>query len=185
VILLSLGLILFLFPHLWREFGLRPVLLRTLPSEGAYKGLYTLVSFLGLGLIIWGMGSAPFTMIFQPAFEWRWLSHLLMLPAFILVAAGNLPMSHVRMVLHHPMLLGVLLWAVAHLWANGDLASLLLFGSLGLWSAVKVFTLRHQARQPRNPHIGWDLIALVVGLVLYGLVFTFHGQLFGVGLTLA
>ena len=81
------------------------------------------------------------------------------------------------------MLLGVLLWSLAHLWSNGDLASALLFGSFGLWSIIKIITLRHQAREPKKPHVGWDLIALVLGLILYGLIFTFHGQLFGVGLT--
>jgi uncharacterized membrane protein len=184
VILLSIGLILFLFPHLWREVGLRPALLRALPSEAAYKALFSLVTFLGLGLIIWGMTVAPFTMVWQPLFELRWVSHFIMLPALILVAAGNLPMSHLRMLLRHPMLLGVLLWSLAHLWANGDLASLLLFASFALWSMVKIFTLRHQARQPRKPSIVWDLIALVTGVVLYLLIFIFHGQLFGVGLTL-
>lgn len=184
MIQLSLGLFLFLFPHLWREFGLRTTLLQALPSEGAYKGLFSLVTFAGLGLIIWGMSVAPFTMVWQPPFEWRWLSHVLMLPALVLTVAGNLPMSHLRMVLRHPMLLGVLLWALAHLWANGDLASLLLFGSFAVWSGIKIFALWHAPRPPRNPRLAWDLIALVLGLVLYGLIFTFHGQLFGVGLTL-
>lgn len=183
MILLSLGLILFLVPHLWREIGLRRVLLAALPSEGAYKGLFSLVTFLGLGLIIWGMSVAPFSMVWQPKFELRWLSHLIMLPALILVAAGNLPMSHSRMILRHPMLLGVLLWSLAHLWSNGDLASALLFGSFGLWSIIKISTLRHQAQGARKPHVAWDLIALLLGLLMYGLIFTFHGQLFGVGLT--
>lgn len=182
--LLVAGLILFLFPHVWRELGLRTPIMAHFPSEGAYKGVFSLLSLAGLVLIIYGKSVAAFTMIWEPVFEMRWLSHLLMLPALILVSAGNLPMSHLRMSLRHPMLLGVLLWGIAHLWANGDLASLLLFGSFSLWSFWKLVSLHHQPRPPKQPRFAWDIIALVTGLVLYGLIFIYHGQLFGVGLTI-
>lgn len=183
MVLLNTGLLLFLFPHLWRELGLRNKLINQLASESAYKGVYSLLSLVGLALIIYGKSQAPFIMIWQPLFEWRWLSNLIMLPALMLVMAGNLPMSHFRMTLRHPMLLGVCLWGLAHLWANGDLASMLMFGSLTLWAALKFFTLHKQPRPPKSPRLVWDVLVILLGMLLYGLIFTFHGHLFGVGLS--
>lgn len=180
---LIIGLILFLFPHLWREFGLRGVLVDQIASQGTYKIIFSLLVAGGLALIIYGKATAPFVMIWQPFFELRWVSHLLMLPAVVLVVAGNLPMSHFRMALRHPMILGTCLWGLAHLWANGDMASMLLFGGFALWSAIKFISLRSQPRPPKSPRLVWDLLVILIGLFLYGLIFTYHGQLFGVGLS--
>jgi len=181
--LLIIGLFVFLFPHFWRELGLRDKLINQIASENTYKGIFSLLSLAGLLLIIYGKAQAPFIMVWQPLFEWRWLSHLFMLPALVLVMAGNLPMSHFRMGLRHPMMLGVALWGIAHLWANGDLASMLLFGSFTLWSLIKFVTLHSQPRPLKQPRVVWDVIVILFGLALYGLIFTYHGQLFGVGLS--
>lgn len=184
--LLIIGLLLFLIPHLLRELGLRDRLIDALTSEGAYKGAYSLAALLGLGFIILGKGQATFSMVWQPLFEWRVLSHVLMLPAFILLAAGNIPPSHLGATVRNPMVLGVVLWGSAHLWANGDLASMLLFGSFTAWGVVKFASLARSYEPPaKSPGIIWDIIAVVVGLILYGLITIFHGQLFGVGLSLA
>ena len=107
--LLIIGLLLFLLPHLLRELGLRDRLIETLLSEAAYKGAFSLAALLGLGLIILGKGQASFSMVWQPFFEWRGLSHVLMLPAFILLAAGNMPSSHLGATVRNPMVLGVVL----------------------------------------------------------------------------
>lgn len=183
--LLILGLLLFFFPHFWRELGLRRYLIDLVASESTYKAIFSLMSVAGFIMLIMGKADAPFTMLYQPAFELRWISHLVMLPALYLVLLGNLPMSHIRYHLRHPMLLGVLLWGLAHLWANGDLASTLLFGSFSLWAAIKFVTLHKQPRPPKMPRIGWDLLGLVIALVAYGLIFVYHGELFGVGLAIA
>ena len=185
MVLLNTGLLLFLFPHFWRELRLRDKLIKLVASESAYRGIFSLLALIGLILIVYGKSRAPFIMIWEPFFEWRWLSHLLMLPALILVMAGNLPMSHFRMSLRHPMLLGVCLWGLAHLWANGDLASMVMFGSLTIWAAIKFFTLHKQPRPPKSPRLIWDLIVVLSGMLVYGLIFTYHGHLFGVGLSVA
>lgn len=184
--LLLIGLLLFLAPHLLREVGLRDKLIDSMPSEGVYKGVYSLAALLGLGLIIVGKGQASFSMLWQPLFEWRVLSHVLMLPAFILFAAGNMPPSHLSATVRNPMVLSVVLWGAAHLWANGDLASVMMFGSFTVWGLVKLVSLaRRYEPAVKPPSIIWDIIAVVVGLALYGLITIFHGQLFGVGLSLA
>ena len=124
-------------------------------------------------------------MVWQPFFEWRTFSHVLMLPAFVLVAAGNMPPSHLGAAVRNPMLLGVVLWGCAHLWANGDLASMILFGSFTLWALVKFVSLGRHYTPAKPPSLIWDGIAIVVGLILYGLISVYHGQLFGVGLSIA
>lgn len=184
VTLLIVGLLLFFLPHLFYELGLRQRLVETLPSEGAYKGIYSLLSLVGLVLIVMGKGQADFVMVWEPRFELRSISHVLMIPVFILVAAGNMPMSWLRKNLRNPMMLGTLLWGIAHLWSNGDLASILLFGGFSLWAAFKFVSLglRHGPVET-TASLMWDGIALVVGLVLYFVFAVLHGELFGVGLS--
>ena len=181
---LIIGLLLFFLPHLLREVGMRDVLLNKLGSETAYKGTYSLVALLGLALIIYGKSVAPFQMIYAPPFELRWVSHLIMLPATILSTLGNLPTSYLAKALRHPMLLGVIMWGGAHLWANGDLASLLLFASFELWAVIKFAHLSISQPPRRSASILWDIVGIVLGLIVYALVFTYHGQLFGVGLSI-
>lgn len=186
MIILISGLVLFFAPHLLRELGLRQSVINALPSEGAYKGIYSVVSLTGLVLIIWGKSSSPFTMIWQPMYELRFISHMMMIPALILLAAGNMPMSFIRKFLRNPMLLGVLFWSLSHLWSNGDLASILLFGSFALWSAIKFTMLGLASDTASKPaSVFWDTIALVGGLTMYALISIYHGHLFGVGLNLA
>lgn len=183
---LVLGLTLFFAPHVLRELDLRQALKDALPSEGAYMGLYSLVSLAGLVLIIWGKSLAPFQMIWQPVYEWRSLSLILMIPVMICIVAGNVPLSYLRKILRNPMLVGILLWSLSHLWSNGDLASMLLFGSFALWSSVKMCTLRAVVDvQPKSPGFIWDIISLLVGLGLYAVIGLYHGELFGVGVSLA
>jgi len=192
--ILIIGLLLFLLPHTLSELGQRDRLMASLPSIGAYKGLYTLVVLTGLALIIFGKSQSPFVMMWQPIYELRFLSMVLMIPAVILVLAGNLPPNYLRKYLRNPMLLGVTLWGIAHLWANGDLASILLFGSFTLWAGgkfiVKSFsgarstaTSLNSSDSAQAASLIWDGIAIAAGLAVYVLISIYHGQLFGVGLS--
>lgn len=180
MLILLLGLGLFIVPHLFRETGARDRLISRLGPSG-YKGFYSLMSLAGLALIIYGKSRAPFVQLWEPVFEYRWLSLALMIPSLTLVAAGNLPDSALKTRIGHPLLVGVLLWALAHLWANGDLASVLLFASLGFWATLKALTLPRANAVAANR---WDPASLGIGLVAYALLVIFHGSLFGVGLSL-
>lgn len=186
VALLIGGLLLFLIPHLFHELGLRRRLLENLPSENAYKGLFSLLVLVGLVMIVVGKGQAEFTMIWEPRFELRNISLILMIPVFILVVAGNIPLSFLRKTVRNPMMLGTVFWGIAHLWSNGDLASILLFGSFTLWAGFKFISLGlRNGPVTARPSLLWDGVALIAGLVLYGLIAVFHGELFGVGLSFA
>lgn len=185
MLILCLGLGIFIVPHLVREFGLRDKLRDEVLGIPAYMGIQSVLALLGIGLIVWGKSTAPFVMLWEPIFELRYLSSILMIPAFILVVAGNMPMSFLRWQFRNPMLLGVVIWGFAHLWANGDLASVLLFASFGLWAGLKFVTLRKVNASTDELELSWlmrDFIAVIVGLVLYYLVYVYHGVLFGVGL---
>ena len=114
--LLVIGLLLFFIPHLLRETGLRDHVLGKLPSAAAYKGAFSLAAAIGICLIVLGKSQATFFTVWQPPFEWRVVSHFLMLPGAILMTTGNLPPSHLAAATRNPMLLGVGLWGLAHLW---------------------------------------------------------------------
>lgn len=143
---LAAGLILFLGVHSLRLFaeGWRSRLIARW-GEGLWKGIYSLVSLLGLVLIVRGYGEARQ----MPEILWvspLWLRHLtvaLTLPAFVLVLAAYLPGSVFKVRLGHPMLAGVKIWAFAHLLANGTQADLLLFGSFLVW-AVSGFVIHRR-----------------------------------------
>ena len=92
-----------------------------------------MLSLVGLTLIVLGFyklhlhpGKNP--ILWDPPTWTRHMALALMLPAMIALVATYVP-SHIHVMLKHPMLVAIKIWALAHLLANGDLASLLLFGS--------------------------------------------------------
>ena len=109
-----------------------------------------------------------------------------MLPVMILLVASQVPAGRIKAAVKHPMLLGVKIWALAHLLVNGDLASVLLFGGFLAWAVVDRISEKKRllAGLTRNPEAGplkWDIIAVVGGLVLYVLfVVVLHKLLIGV-----
>ena len=137
--LLIIGLLLFLGVHSVRIVaeGFRSAQIARI-GPLAWKGLVTLASLVGFGLIIWGYGVARQ----QPVVLWpspAWLRHgaaLLMLVSFVFLAAAYVPGNGIKARLGHPMVLGVKTWALAHLLANNTLADLLLFGSFLVWAVL-------------------------------------------------
>jgi uncharacterized membrane protein len=155
-------------------------------GEGAWKGLYALVSLVGFALICYGFGlarGAPVILYSPPA----WLRHvalLLMLPVFPLLIAAYLP-GRIKAAAKHPMLAAVKFWALAHLLANGSLADVLLFGGFLVWAVMDRISLKRrpvQAALRTAPPGPWnDVIAVVLGLSIYALLIVWaHVRLFGV-----
>ncbi len=146
---LVLGLLLFLGTHSIRiaADGWRTARIAQL-GENRWKGLYSLASALGLGLIIWGYGMARA----EPVALWTppdWTHHLaalLTLPAFVLIAAAYVPGSRIKAAIGHPMVAGVKVWAVAHLLSNGNLADVLLVGAFLLWAVADFRSARQRDR---------------------------------------
>ena len=182
-----LGLVLFLGVHTLptrRELRAQTV---AAMGEGGYKIGYTLVSLAGIALIVWGFAhyrATGWIDVWDPPKALKHITVALMLPAVILVVAAYIR-GRIYAALKHPMLAGVKLWAAAHLLANGDLGSIILFGSFLGWAVFDRISLnrRTDAGSPPIPVGGWgnDLIAVAVGLVAYlALAFAFHPVVIGV-----
>jgi uncharacterized membrane protein len=188
--ILILGLVVFLGTHAFTMArGARADAIARL-GAGPYRGLYSLGSLLGFALIVWGFGAyraGGYIQVWDPPVWTRHLALPLVWLAFVAFAAAYLP-GRIRRALKHPMLAGLKIWAFAHLVANGDLGSMLLFGSLLAWAVVaRISTKRRDEvldhAGPVTAPAGWrnDIIALVVGTALY-LVFLIwlHPWLIGV-----
>jgi uncharacterized membrane protein len=186
--ILILGLIVFLGAHSTRIVAddWRTVQRKRL-GEGAWKGIYSLVSLLGFGLIVWGFGLArqePLVLWTPPA-AMRHVAALLNLIAFVLLAAAYVPRNAIKSRLHHPMLLGVKTWALAHLLANGRIADLVLFGAFLAWAVVCYIAAKKRDRAAATQYPPGTAAATagtaVVGIVLWALfAFWLHGVLIGV-----
>ena len=185
---LILGLVLFLGVHSTRIFadGWRTVMIRRL-GAGKWKGLYTLLSLAGFGLLVWGFGLArqqPVA-LWSPPFFMRHVAWLLTLIAFILLAATYVPRNAIKARLHHPMVLAVMFWAVAHLLANGNRANAVLFGSFLLWAVLSFRAARERDRAARTLYpagtASGTAMTVLVGIAAWA-VFAFwaHGLLIGV-----
>ena len=185
---LILGLVLFLGAHSVRIFaeGWRTAQIAR-RGEGAWKGMYTVVSIAGFGLILWGYGLARAepVALWTPLLWGRHLAGLLMLFAFILLVAAYVPKNGIKSWLHHPMVLSVKVWALAHLLANHTLADLLLFGSFLVWAVLDFRAARQRDRAAHTAYpqgtMAGTLMTVVVGVVAWA-VFAFwaHAWLFGV-----
>lgn len=187
--ILIAGLVLFLGMHSTRLVadGWRTRTIARI-GERKWKGMYALVSLIGLVLIVWGFGRArlsPVTVWNPPAWATPHLVALLLVPAFVLIVAGNLPGTKMKAALGHPMLLGTLLWAFAHLIGNGTLAGVVLFGAFLVWTLVAYVVKRGRDATAGvvYPAGSWarDLLAVVIGAVawiVFGLLL--HGPLIGV-----
>ncbi len=179
---LVLGLVLFLGVHSVRIVadGWRMQTIGRL-GEGRWKGLYSIVSIVGFGLIVWGFGLArqqP-VQLWSPPLGMRHLASLLTLIAFVLLAAAYVPRNGIKARVHHPMVLGVKVWALAHLLANGNFAHVLLFGGFLVWA---VFTFSAARRRDRAAGTtAGTVTTLVVGAGAWAVfAFWLHGLLMGI-----
>jgi uncharacterized membrane protein len=185
---LIVGLLIFLGTHSVRIFAedWRARQIARL-GEGKWKGLYSVVSAVGLVLIVLGFGLARS----EPTFLWTpplWTRHaaaLLTVPAFILVAAAYVPGNRIKARLGHPMVAGVKVWAFAHLLANGTLAGVVLFGAFLAWAVADFASARRRDRRAGTVYpsgsLARDAVAAIVGLVAWAVfAFFLHGWLIGV-----
>jgi uncharacterized membrane protein len=179
--MLMAGLIVFFGAHVTPMFPEFRGSLQSRFGEMPFKGIYSLVSLAGFALILLGMSRAEFRPVFSPPAFSAMVAGLAMPVAFCLLVAAFAP-NNFRRVIRHPMLSGVLVWALAHLLANGDLASILLFGSFGLYAVIDIISVnrRSHAATPARQPLFRDVLVLVIGFAAFLLVRYFHADLFGV-----
>lgn len=183
--LLIAGLVLFLGVHTLTTLREPRAVLIGRIGEGPYKGLYSLVAAVGLVLIVWGFGryrADGYIPVWDPPLGLRHLTLLLMWVSFVALAAAYAPAGKIKGLLRHPMLVGVKVWALAHLLANGDLGSVILFGSLLAWAVYDRIAVKRRgdAGAPRSGFTAGDVIAVAVGTVAYVAMFWLHPLLIGV-----
>jgi uncharacterized membrane protein len=182
--ILILGLVLFFGIHSVRVLapGFRDAQLAA--SENRWKGIYSVVSIVGVALIVWGWHvfrpDAP--EIYEPPSWGRHVTPLLVLIAFVFIAAANAPAGYIRHYVKHPFLTGIILWSGGHLLANGDLASLILFGAFLVWSVVDLIAVIPRGDPaPKVVRPMSDVIAVVAGAAVFAVFgLWLHGWLFGV-----
>lgn len=184
--LLILGLLVFLGVHSFTTLrGPRAALVARL-GEGPYKALYSLVALVGFVLIVIGFRTyreAGYIPVWDPPTGLRHLTLLLMWFAMVALAATYAPVGAIKSRLKHPMLVALKIWALAHLLANGDLGSIVLFGSLLAWAVFDRIAVKRRPDVVLPPPQGFgrgDVIALVVGTILYGAMVLLHPVLIGV-----
>jgi uncharacterized membrane protein len=188
MLLLVAGLVVFLGVHSvrivaddWRTARIAAM------GERAWKLAYTVVSLAGFLLLVYGYGQARHatTVLYQPPTWSRHLAAALVLVAFILVAAAYVRGTRIKAAVGHPMILGVKVWAFAHLLANGTLADVVLFGAFLAWAVIDYVASRRRDRAagvtyPPGPP-SRDAIAIVAGTLAWALfAFWLHGLLIGV-----
>ena len=185
--LLIAGLVLFIAPHILVTDRPRRAALIARIGHGAYMALFSLISIAGIVAIAYGFGlyrQTQWIEIWNPPTWTRHVAVALMWPASICVVAAYIR-GDIQRVLKHPMLVGVKLWAVAHLISNGDLGSIILFGAILAWAVYDRISLKSRI-DPGAPPIPSggrrnDFIAVIVSTLLYlALGFLFHPIVVGI-----
>jgi uncharacterized membrane protein len=183
---LVLGLALFAVPHLfsmifphWRD-SLQQQL-----GEGGFKGTYAALSLAGVAIVVWGYhlvanSADAGNMVYEPAPAMRHVTMLLVLLGFILVGASH-GKGYLKLWLRNPMSLGVTMWAGGHLLSNGRVYDVYLFGTFLAIAVLDIILATARGKVPQHlPRLRSDIIAVVVGVVLYAVfLFGFHPYILG------
>jgi len=177
---LIIGLAVFIASHVFvTQRKARAALIGRI-GEWPYKALFSAVAIISLVLIVWGFAhyrAEGYIQVWTPPSWMRHVTVFLVWPAIIFATAAYIP-GDLKRTLKHPLLVGVKLWAFAHLLSNGDLGGIILFGAILGWAVYDRITLKRR-EDPGAPPIPVggrrnDIIAIVVGTIIYlalGLVF--------------
>ena len=189
MLLLVISLIVLLGTHSVRIFapGFRNKMIAQM-GEGPWKGAYSVVSILAVAFVAYAFGQARQVtgILYSPPI---WTSHIaltLMLFSMICLVAGLIPAGHIATKMKHPLVLAVKIWALAHLLANGETSSVLLFVAVLAWGVVMRISLKRRARAGEVVtrsfvSARYDILAVVLGIVLWAaFIWKLHEWLIGV-----
>ncbi len=185
-----LGLVIFFGAHLFTTFRSREPGkdIKAKLGYGPYMGLYSLVSLVGFVLIFWGFGATRDAGSLYMAPSWgRHVNLALMLPALILLVASQLPTGAIKKAVKHPMLVAVKLWAFGHLLSNGEINSVILFGSFLAYAVIDRIAVKKRGDngpgKDAAASVMSDVGAVVIGGGLYvAILIWLHPILFGVAI---
>jgi uncharacterized membrane protein len=207
----SAALVIFLLAHVIPvRPPVRPWLVRRFGLRGYFLG-YSVASAV---LLIWlfiAAARAPYVAVIPPLGVLRWVPLIVMPFVCLLVVMGlniSNPLSFgglarrpfdavnpgILALTRHPLLLAIILWALAHVLANGDLAHIILFGLLALFAALsmKVIDRRKQRQMGAEWHRlaqntgRWSMAALrpdlwtgLGAVLLFIVLLVLHGPVLG------
>lgn len=181
--LLIVGVLMWSFVHFFPCLApaKRAGLIESLGNK--YQGLFALLIVVSLVFIVLGWRNTIPYQVYNPPVWGRHLTMLLMLFSVILLGAAN-GSSRIRQYIRHPMLRGVFLWGVAHLLANGDSRSVVLFSGMLIWSVLSIRFINKRDGEwtkPAKP-TGWsgEIKLLVISLVVYSALMFLHVHFTGV-----
>ncbi len=178
--LLVAGLLLWSYVHLFKRFS--PTTYTRIHErfgESAIKGTTSILLIGAFVLMVFGYKAAPYIHVYSAPVWGVHLNNLLMLIAVFLLVASHAK-GRVKYYLRHPMLIGTILWAAAHLLVNGDLASIVLFGWIAAWADLEIMMInvRDPVRvMPEGLTLRSDLVSLIVSILLFICIAILHGNI--------
>ena len=178
--LFILGIMIFFGIHLVPIFPLKNILINRL-GENKYKGLYSLIALVGLLIIIYGFDRADLHSVWDPLPYSKEIALSLMPISIILLVAAHIQ-TNIKRVIKHPMLIAILIWSFVHLIANGDLRSIILFSSFGVYALIDIIFSKKvlTTNNTLNCTLTKDIIVIVIGLLVYAIIVYFHQYIAGV-----
>ena len=178
--LLILGIIIFFSIHLVPISPLKNILINRL-GVNKYKGLYSLIALVGLLIIIYGFGHADFYHVWDPLPYSREIAIALMPISMVLLVAANMQ-TNIKRYIKHPMLVAILVWSFVHLIGNGDLRSIILFASFGVYALIDIIFSKKvlTTNNTTNYTLTKDIIVIIIGLLIYAVIVYFHQYIAGV-----
>ena len=186
MLVLILGIVVFLGVHSLTSFRETRAGLIERFGMGPFKSIYSLLALVGFALIVWGFSryrAEGLIIVWTPPAWSRHLAMALMWFAFVALACSNPAPGMIRGWLHHPMLVAVKVWALAHLLANGDAGGMLLFGSFLAWAVFDRIAVKKRGDIGASRIASFtraDVIALGAGTLAYVAMIFLHPVLFGV-----
>lgn len=161
--------------------GLRDRVQRKL-GPGPYRGLFSLAIVASLVLIVFGWKSALPRPVYDAPLPGGPIIAAMVLIGLVLFFAAQFT-GNIKRYIRHPQMTGTILWGIAHLLANGDIRSIVLFGGFTLWAALEIALINRRDGRRQTPAaaaIRHDVIPVVAGTLVFGAVLFFHQTLFGV-----
>ena len=174
--LLILGLILWTGAHFFKRLAPNARAAMQDRMGDASKGVVALVLLLSVVLMVVGYKGADSSFLWGRSVATTGINNLLMIFAVALFGLGN-SKSRLRSKFRHPMLWGTVVWAASHLLVNGDTASLILFGWIGIWALAEM-QLINRSNDAYEPFEGGSVMGdarlVVITLVVYGIIAGIH-----------
>lgn len=182
MLLLLTGMIIFFGVHLVPSLPLKQQFIDRY-SKKIYRQLFIIIAFIGLSLMIYGKIQMAFITVWEPPYWTRHLVMAVMPLALFFLALPDIP-NNFRRHIRHPMMIGITIWSGAHLAANGDLSSILLFGGFFIYAIFSIIAVSHREEfRPADPVPKYrDAIAIIFIAISYAVIFKFHHLVSGVQL---